>query len=312
MLQVMQKSLLLTVFLLLSSCEKPWDYNPDEIPNNFVPLPVPAPGTGFQLYVPPFPIPPQFEREWYMRLPVGNTEEAYVSGYEMRQREGSHHLIAYQFKDENDPMLPKIGELRDQNRPDGRINFYSNMQDMRMLAEAASPYQKVEFPAGFALPIAAGSTLDLNSHYFNKSDRNIYGEVTLNLYTVPKSEVQHFLQQGEVDNELVLVLPPKQTTVIEYSETVEDDRRLKVILSHMHKRGKKFEVFKVGGTNDGEKIYESNDWHDPNFVYLTDYILIKKGEGLRTRITYENETDRTIKFGVTSEDEMGIFFYFYY
>lgn len=297
--------------LALAACVKTWDYDPADIPNDFVPLPKPAPGTGYQLHVPAFPIPAQFEREWFMRLPVGNTEEVFMSGYEVRQREGSHHVIAYQYQDESASNLPKIGELRDQNRADGRLNFYSNMEEMNLLAEAASPYQKVEFPKGYAMPIPANATLDLNSHYFNKTDKTIFGEVTMNIYTKPRSEVQYILKQGDVDNVDVLILPPNKTTAIEYTELFEEDRNLKIIFSHMHKRGKKFEVFKVGGTDNGQKIYEADNWHDPKFVYLDDYIVVKKGEGLRTRITYENESNREIRFGVTSEDEMGIFFYFY-
>jgi Copper type II ascorbate-dependent monooxygenase, C-terminal domain len=305
------KFLLLGLFLSWMACVKTWDYNPADIPNDFVPLPKPEADKGYQLHVPAFPIPPQFEREWFMRMAVGNTEEIYMTGYEVRQREGSHHVIAYQYDDETKPGLPKIGEMRDQNTPDGRLNLFSNMEDMRLLAEAASPYQKVEFPVGYAVPIAANSTLDLNSHYFNKSDKTIFGEVTMNIYTKPRSEVQFFLKQNEVDNVDVLVLPPKKTTKITYTEIMEEDRKLKIIFSHMHKRGKKFEVYYVGGAKDGQLFYDNDDWHDPKFVYLPDLLEIKKGEGIRTVVTYENETNREIRFGVTSEDEMGIFFYYY-
>jgi hypothetical protein len=314
MMHILAKTTLAASILIgIVACTKTWDYNPADIPSDFVPLPKPAAGEGYQLHVPAFPVPPHFEREWFMRVPVGNTEEVYMTGYEVRQRENSHHVIAYQFADELAPDLPKIGEMRDQNGPDGRLNFYSRLyEDVNLLAEAASPYQKVELPEGFAFPIAANATLDLNSHYFNKTDKTIFGEVTMNIYTKPKSAVQHILREASVDNGNEILLPPKQTTTIEYSEIFEEDRRLKVMFSHMHKRGKMFEVFKVGGTNDGQKIFETDDWHDPKFTNIDDEILVRKGEGLRTRITYENESDRTIRFGVTSEDEMGIFFFFYY
>ncbi len=300
-----------TALLAMAACTQTWDYNPADIPNDFVPLERPAEGSGYQIHVPAFPIPPQFEREWFMRLPVGNTEETYMSGYEVKQREGSHHVIAYNIPDETDPYLPKIGEMRDQNRPDGRPNFYSRMTETSLMAEAASPYQKVEFPPGFAVAINPNATVDMNSHYFNKSDKTIFGEVTMNVYTVPRDKVEFLLQQGEVDNGNVLVLPPNKTTTIEHTEIMEEDRQLKVLFSHMHKRGKTFEVFYVGGPKDGQMLYFADDWHDPKFETLNDFIKIKKGEGIRTRITYENDTDREIRFGVTSEDEMGIFFYYY-
>lgn len=290
---------------------KPWDYDPATIPADFVSLKKPDPGTGYNLHVPAFPIPANFEREWFMRVPIGNTEEIYMSGYEVKQREGSHHVIAYQYQDEKKVGLPKIGEMRDQNQADGRINAFSNMENMNLLAEAASPYQRVDFPEGFAVPIAANSTLDLNSHYFNKSNQTIFGEVSMNIYTKPKSAVKYFLKQQSADNVDVLVLPAKKTTTIEYTEIFPEKRKLKVLFSHMHKRGKKFEVYYVGGPKDGQLMYTNDNWHDPKFVYVPDFIEIEKGNGVRTMITYENDTNREIRFGVTSEDEMGIFFYFY-
>jgi hypothetical protein len=41
-------------------------------------------------------------------------------------------------------------------------------------------------------------------------------------------------------------------------------------------------------------------------------IVLNAGEGLTSEITYYNETDRAISFGLTSEDEMGIIFGYYY
>jgi Copper type II ascorbate-dependent monooxygenase, C-terminal domain len=306
--------MLLAVVTLTVACTKSWDYNPSEIPNDFAPLEKPAAGTGYQLHIPAFPIPAQFEREFFIRTEVGNSEEVFMNGYEVKQREGSHHVIAYQFEDESVLGLPKIGEMRDQNRPDGRANFFSNLANTNLFAEAASPYQKVDFPAGYAVALPANSTFDLNSHYFNKTDKTIYGEVSMNIYTTPKAEVRHLMQQGEVDNADVLDLPAGKTTTIKYTEILEEDRKLKILFSHMHKHGKDFKVYYVGGAKDGQLLYSADDWHNPNFVILTndDYIQLKKGEGLRTEITYENNTNRNIKFGVTSEDEMGIFFYFFF
>jgi hypothetical protein len=304
-------TLLASLSLLTSACVQSWDYDPQQVPKDFTPLRKPAAGQGYQLYVPPFPIPPNFEREWFLRLPVGNTEETFMTAYEVKQREGSHHVIAYQYADESKPGLPKIGEMRDQNQADGRINLFANMENMSLLAEAASPYQRVDFPEGFAVRIAPNATLDLNSHYFNKSAQTIFGEVSMNIYTQPKSSVKFILQQEDVDNEAVLVLPPKRSTAIEYVERFPEDRKLKVMFSHMHKRGKKFEVYYLGGPKDGQLLYTNDNWHDPKFVFVPDFVYINKGNGLRTVITYENETNREIRFGVTSEDEMGIFFYYY-
>ena len=41
-------------------------------------------------------------------------------------------------------------------------------------------------------------------------------------------------------------------------------------------------------------------------------IILQPGEGLTSIITYNNTTDRTLTFGLTSEDEMGIIFGYTY
>lgn len=45
---------------------------------------------------------------------------------------------------------------------------------------------------------------------------------------------------------------------------------------------------------------------------FTPPLILQRGEGLTSVITYNNTTSRTICFGLTSEDEMGIIFGYYY
>jgi hypothetical protein len=40
--------------------------------------------------------------------------------------------------------------------------------------------------------------------------------------------------------------------------------------------------------------------------------VLQAGQGLTSEITYYNETNQAIGFGLTSEDEMGIIFGYYY
>lgn len=297
---------------LFSACEKTFEYSNSEIPDDFEGIAAPAPGTGFQVHVPAFPIPARFEREWFMRLPIGNTEDIYVTRFESRCRQGTHHLVAYGYEDENDPLNPPIGVMRDQNRADGRGNFRSNMNMDINFFTAQSDSFVLDFPPGMAVYLKGGATMDLNSHYFNRTDETRFGEVYLNIHTVDPSQVSTILYTELVDNSDELLLPPHQTTTITHTELATDQHMmLYSITSHMHKRGKLFKVFVAGGPRDGELLLEANDYKHPPQVFLDTPLEITPGMGLRTEVTYENETDRTITFGVTSEDEMGIAFFLY-
>lgn len=295
-----------------TACEKVFDYDNSEIPDDFMGLTPPASGAGFQVHVPAFPVPAHFEREWFMRLPIGNTEDIYVTSFQSKCRAGTHHLVAYGYEDENDPLNPQIGVMRDQNRADGRGNFRSNMNMDINFFTAQSDEFTLQFPPGMAVYLKGGATMDLNSHYFNRTEETRFGEVYLNIHTVDSSQVNTILYTDLVDNSDELRLPPRQTTTITHTELATDQHMLiHSITSHMHKRGKLFRIYVAGGPRDGELLLESNDYKHPPQIFLDTPLEIVPGTGLRTEVTYENETDREITFGVTSEDEMGIAFFLY-
>ncbi|MEL6629393.1 MAG: hypothetical protein AAFQ83_08845 [Bacteroidota bacterium] len=299
---------LICSLLAFSACENSFKYDLESVPE-FEGLEAPAEGAGYQVHIPPFPIPANYERELFIRLPIGNTEDIYVNKFDVLCRPGTHHLIAYGFEDENDPENPEMGVMRDQNLPDGRANFNLTMGDGAMYCGVQEPRFVQEFPEGIALRIPANSTLDLNSHYFNIGDEMIFGEVYLNMETIPQSEVTELLEIDAINNEDELVLPPREATTIRYTEMFDRPTRIRQMFSHMHKRGYLFQVFKIGGDNHGEKLYEAIDYQHPPYKFFEPALEFKAGEGIMTKVYYNNETDREITFGVTSEDEMGILFY---
>ena len=298
--------------LLVSSCEKAFEYDKSEIPSDFEGLTIPTLEEGYQIHVPPFPVPSQFEREWFLRMDIGNTEDIYVSSFESKCRPGTHHLIAYGFENENAEGLPEVGVMRDQNRADGRPNFTTSMGgDLAYFISQEADF-KLDLPEGTAVKIPANASVDMNSHYFNRTDRTLFGEVYLNFYTETEENVEEVLYIESVDNDELLELPPGETTIIDYTDMFEQDRNIRMLVSHMHKRGVLFNVYLVGGDRDGEQIYSAWDYqHPPTMSFEDEPLLIKAGEGIRTEVTYINDTNRTIQYGVTSEDEMGILFYMY-
>jgi len=300
--------LLFITTLTLFSCQKTFDYNIEDIPP-FQGLQAPAAAEGFQLHVPPFPVPVNYEREIFIRLPIGNTETIYVNKFHALCRPGTHHMIAYGFENENDPINADIGVMRDQNLPDGRGNFAITMGSGAMYCAAQTPEFLSQLPEGVAVEIPANATIDINSHYFNLTNETLFGEVFLNLHTIPKDSVNELLVIDDMSNENALLLPPNQTTDIEHIEMFDEDVEIRQMFGHMHKRGAVFEVFKIGGANDGERLYAFADYQHPPYKFFDEPLLIRAGEGMKTMVRYENETSRTIRYGVTSEDEMGILFY---
>ena len=80
----------------------------------------------------------------------------------------------------------------------------------------------------------------------------------------------------------------------------------------MHELGEKFVIKLKGGKRDGEIIYETTDWEHPLILNFKEAIQLNKDEGITSEITYFNTTNKKVGFGLTSEDEMGIIFGYYY
>jgi hypothetical protein len=279
----------------------------------FTPLTVPAAGTGFQLSIAPFDIQPNFERELFTRKMVGNTQAVYVNRFAIKMRGGSHHFIAYDFRDKSSALLPGLNDIRDLRNADNSMNFLTvlSMSNHVFLAGSQAQEQDYTFPEGAALLIPAGASLDLNTHYVNKTTAVTKGEAQINLYTVDKAKVQRVVQTLDLGNQS-LSIPANSRVTLTKSFTFDKPRKILALTSHMHKLGEKFVIKINGGPRNGEVVYTSTDWEHPDLITFKTPLDMQKGEGLTSEITYNNTTTKLVRFGLTSEDEMGIIFGYYY
>jgi len=271
----------------------------------------PAAGEGYQMKLGPFTVSPNFEREMFSRQVVGNTEDQYVSRVQVLMRPGSHHFILYDFN--NKGVLPPLNNIRDIRNPDGTTNFLTllSMQNHVFWAGTQTQVHDYALPSGSALLLPAGASFDMNSHYVNKTAQPATGEVHVNLYTLPKNKVKNVVNALNLANE-GFALPPGKTTVAAKTFTFKKTTTVLMLTSHTHKLGEKFIIKIKGGSRDGEVVYESIDWEHPLIKNFPKPIILQAGEGLTSEITYKNTTSKTIRFGLLSEDEMGIIFGYYF
>lgn len=277
----------------------------------FEPLAVPAAGTGYQLTTNAFDVSPNFEREIFIRRAIGNTDVVYVNRFEIKMRTNSHHFVAYSYRDNTN--LPAMNTLRDLRNADNSLSITTllTMSNHVYVAGTQEPYLNYVFPEGTAMIVPANLTLDLNSHYVNRTTGVIPGEAFLNLYTVPAAKVVNVVKPLDLGNQS-LTIPANSRVTLTKSFTFDQPRKILTLTSHCHKTGEKFVIRLKGGTRDGEVVYTSTDWEHPEIITFATPITLQKGEGLTSEITYNNTTGKTINFGLTSEDEMGIIFGYYY
>ena len=281
-------------------------------PPPFTPLDPPA--KGFQLHLGPFEVSSNFEREFFQYTDIKQVEDVFVNRVEIEMRKGSHHFILYSFLPGTaSNELPTFGEARELRYKSGGLilSTLQSMQYHQFFAGTQWPRLDYRLPAGVALRLPAEFGLDQNSHYVNRTDSIMTGEVYTNIHTVDESEVQHIAELFSMTNN-DLVLPAKKITTIKKTFRVNTVTSFGQVFSHAHEKMKEFIVAIDGGPRDGEVIYWTDDWKHPPVLNYDPPITLSVGEGLKLIATYDNPTDQTVKFGFASTDEMMILFGWYY
>ena len=168
------------------------DFEPPEIPEN-----------GIQIHLPPFDVPPQFERELFYYVEIDTPDYLYVNRITTTMRPGSHHFIVYTFDGVNQNFLPDDGVYRDIRNFDGTENneVLFQMEYHQFISGTQTRLFDYTFPEGVALKIDPSIGFDLNSHYANYSNDTIVGEVYNNFYFSDLDDIDHIAEILQLVND---------------------------------------------------------------------------------------------------------------
>jgi hypothetical protein len=280
----------------------------------FVALEAPLTGEGYQLKIDAFDVAPHFEREIFVYKEVGNVTPLFVRKIEMKMRKNSHHFLVNTFSEETPlaklPVVNVIRDLRDANN-NYVMSTVAQMEYQIPTIASQTPLLEYDFPSGVALKMPANHKLDINLHYVNKTSATLQGECYINLFTAGANEVEHEAQSLFLSQEDIF-LPANQKTVLIKSFSVTAPMKVFMLTSHTHKLSERFEIQIIGGPRNGEIIYSSSDWHHPLIKTFEEPLELTVGQSLKMMVTYNNTTSKTVKFGLTSEDEMAIIYGYYF
>ena len=285
--------------------------------NRYTPEPfkkLDLPSKGLQLHLGPFEVQPNFEREFFQFTALDQNNDMYVNRIEIEMRRGSHHFLLYTFN-ENTPqqVLPPFDQPRELRNENSVINLATLYQMQFHKFFGGTQWSRLDYrlPEGVALKIPQGSGLDQNSHYVNRTDSIMIGEIYTNLHTIKKDDVEHVAELFDFNN-TDIYLPPKKITTLTKTFILDEKYYMGQVFSHAHEKMQEFVVEIVGGKRNGEVIYWTNDWEHPPIINFDPPIEINAGEGLMLKATYDNPTSLPVTFGYRSIDEMMILFGWYY
>lgn len=281
-------------------------------PPAFQPLAPPA--DGIQFHLGPFEVAANFEREFMYFAPVGTQEDLIVDRVEISMRPGSHHFIMYTYQASTpSSTIPPFDTYRDLRDPSGAY-IWANLtalQYQNFVAGTQWPLMNYSFPPGIGVRIPHFGGLDLNSHYVNRTDTPIEGEIYANLHFADPAELNHVASILWLNHDQ-FQLPPRQVTTLERTFTFNQQTHIIQLFSHAHEHLEEFRAYVIGGARSGELIYFTLDWEHPPILELNPPLTLEAGESIMIAATYNNWTDRTITFGLRSVDEMMMLFGYYY
>ena len=276
--------------------------------------PLSPPEKGIQLHIKPFEVKPNFEREFFQYTDLNIDDVIYANRIEIEMRPGSHHFILYSF-DENikSSNIPEYDIKRDLRYDDGAYNVQvlRTMQDHEFFTGTQWPRMDYKLPPGVAFKLNSKFGIDQNSHYVNRSDSIIIGEVFTNIHTIDESEVVKVANMLNWSNQQIL-LPPQKVTTLKKTFITDTPMYIGQLFSHAHEKMTEFVVKIKGGERNGELVYWTDDWKHPPIINYDPPIQLNNGEGLELITTYDNPDNKIVTFGFLSTDEMMILFGWYF
>lgn len=156
-------------------------------------------------------------------------------------------------------------------------------------------------PEGIAMRIEEGQQVLLNLHLFNTGAEPLSGRSGVRVRIMPEAEVEN-LAEIVLGGPQQLTIPPGRVTQTGQC-TFGSDATIFNLAPHMHQLGVHLRA--VAMTQPSEIVlYDGPFAFDLQQRHPVDFVQVRAGEAVRIECTYENSSDNTVGFGLSSLDEM--------
>jgi hypothetical protein len=259
------------------------------------------PSRGFQLRTARFEVPPG-EREicQAVRLPVDRAVD--VDRITVRMPSSatvvSHHFAIF-LADANAPNLPLDGPVTNVGCTGAGGPIVSPILGFVQRLNG----DVIRFPKGVGVSVGPEHVLLFNSHFVNIGDAPVTVDIAVNFRKAKRRAIKRHaksFQLGTID----IAVPPGGDGSATAEWAVPFPMDVVWVSTHSHKHTTIADVEAViGGTT--RPLVHTTSYAEPDFVYFQPPELrLVPGDTIRWTCNYRNETDRTVTFGVTADDEM--------
>lgn len=240
----------------------------------------------------PLTIAPGQEATVCLVVDLGNPAPRMVRAVRSSLTDGTHHVIATLTTEAPTATPTPCGAFAGGGPGNG------------ILTIAQQPTAALAYPDGAGLPIAAHQSVHLEMHYLNASDQPlaIGGTVTLDLADANAALAPvalTFTGNGAIS------IPAHTTAHLTSEHALPAGTRLFATTAHTHQWGRHatVELLRSAGDPSPLVLHDSTDWADRP---LDQFAPITIGPDARLRLTcdFDNQSDQTVNFGLSAEDEM--------
>ncbi|MFL5764663.1 MAG: T9SS type A sorting domain-containing protein [Bacteroidia bacterium] len=281
--------------------------------------PLPTDPGSFQVHVGKVFLDTLSEVEYFLKYDLQLPDTLEVNRIELFLPTQSHHYIIYKF-------LPGAASgfadgIRIQNPSTGA----GSSGGYNTLVSAFQSSRNDVLPTATAYQWETSTVLDLNHHFFNVDPDSVLGaDVYFNVYTQPKGTAASIMYCNLVSNTSIYIPNDGANHTFTHADFNTTETRMWniwLLSSHTHKYGIDFDIFlrNPGGTT-GTQVFEGfynndysfnqgyYDWEHPPVELFSPLLTMNPRDGLIQKATFNNNGPNSVFFGLTTHDEMMLYF----
>lgn len=268
-----------------------------------------APSATYEAAFPPVMVAPGVENTQCVVMKLGNEEAIHVDRIENTLGVGSHHLIVYKAHDTVEQLTPfDCVPFTNLLKADATVPLMITQKQEDTLA----------LPAGVGLAFGPHQMVRLEMHYINTTGSPVAVSATSGFHAMKEADFEE--EAGfAMFSDTAVTIPPETSMTLgpQYLALPAMLEGVKFfgLTGHVHKLGTGVQVAVASGKDDpGKVIYDPPKfaWNEPPVVYPDPPVVVPSGGGFHLSCSWNNTTAKTITFGESANDEMCLFYTYYY
>lgn len=229
---------------------------------------------------------PNEERYFCQRVTL--KEDLYVNGIKAVNPAGTHHTA--------------LTAAASAGMPDGLTECNSNGLLPQGIFGSGVGTAPVMYPAGVGLKLRAGQQLLLNLHVFNVTAQRLRGTSGTAVLRAKPEDVKNLAES-------LLAGPARFSVPVGRSSvkgkcTMTHDTKLFAVQPHMHQTGVHMKGVAHSSEMGDVTVHDGAFNFENQLVYAIDEVPMKQGDTVDVECTFDNQTDKPISFGESSNQEM--------